>query len=455
MRSSLFSRIDMAIVEATKTAGKFRPRNTKRIARARSTVVVAVLAAVVVAGLCLKARPMPFVWFFGAWAISFFGLIFCVRGSWPRALLFNASLAAATLAGAEAYFALQERENPTCTPEYKVKDDVLGWAPAKGVRTQATKFHHRNLVYDVAYTIDANGLRVSPPVARDLTGTALFFGCSFTFGEGLEDHEALPYQVGIQSDGRWRTFNFAFGGYGPHQMLAALEDGRVRRLVDSRPRYAFYVAIPAQVGRVAKRTVWGNGSPRYRLDRDGIPRLDGHFGDEGNTPSFLESWMLRLVPQAGPELHWQLSKSAIYRMYSSSDSPTTEDDVRLYMAVVGRAREILLADYPGLEFHVIFWPSHFIEYRALYREMFEGFCKLDVPVHRVEDILPGYNVEVPTTNQTRYLLAPTDGHPNALANRLLAEYVVHRILERESGAVDPQRSTASPSADRPRVVARP
>jgi hypothetical protein len=421
---------------------------TRQAALTRRSFVLLALAALVLSGLCLKACPMPFVWFWLFWAVAFLGLIFCVRGSWPRALLFNAGVAAATLAAAEVYFLFQEREDPfhdreypTYTPKLRVKDEILGWAPAKGMRTRATLFHHGRPVYDVTQTIDSNGLRISAPAGKaPPDGTVIFFGCSFTFGDGLQDDETLPYQVCTQSRGRWRAINFAFGSYGPHQMLAAIEDGRVRRVVDSRPRYAIYVAIIEHGARAGRQGQ--DGAPRYRLDPDGEPRLNGHFHDEGRAPGFLGSHVFRIIPGAAPWLRWQLGKSSIYRKTCTRNAATTLttlDDIHLSLAIVRKSRELLLEDYPGLEFHVIFWPTQFTQCRALHREMLDGFRQLNMPVHRVEEILPGYDLEVPDRYQTRYVLAPSDWHPNALANRLLAQYVVTKILPAESGAVDPER----------------
>ena len=83
---------------------------TRQAALTRRSFVLLALAALVLSGLCLKARPMPFVWFWLLWAAALLGLIFCVRGSWPRALLFNAGVAAATLAAAETYYSYHEYE---------------------------------------------------------------------------------------------------------------------------------------------------------------------------------------------------------------------------------------------------------------------------------------------------------------------------------------------------------
>ena len=158
---------------------------------------------------------------------------------------------------------------------FTVHDDVLGWAPAKGIEAHAFKagppglFHGPSgVLFDVDYTIDSSGLRVAPSWRKDdLTGTVLFFGCSFTFGEGLKDNETLPYQVGVQSRGRYRTFNFAFEAYGPNQMLAQIEHGMVQRVVDTTPQYAFYVAIPIHVWRVAGRDAWGRSRAALRAGR--------------------------------------------------------------------------------------------------------------------------------------------------------------------------------------------
>jgi hypothetical protein len=47
---------------------------------------------------------------------------------------------------------------------------------------------------------------------------------------------------------------------------------------------------------------------------------------------------------------------------------------------------------------------------------------MGIPVDLVEDILPGYN-----TDREKFQISSTDTHPNALANRLLAQYVVSKL----------------------------
>lgn len=366
--------------------------------------------------------PAPFFWIFLVWAAMLFAAIFWVRGAWLRSTLLSLGIIGCLLAGTEAYLITHEYTVPIYPDgHFFVPDDVLGWAPAKGIRAHAIKagpaglLHGpEGLLFDRTYTIDSDGLRVAAPFRKDdLAGTVLFFGCSFAFGEGLRDNETLPYQVGAQSDGRYRTYNFAFEAYGPNQMLAAIEHGIVRRVVSTTPQDAFYIAIPGHVWRVAGRVAWGGHAPRYVLDADGTVHRAGYFGDRKPLAA-------RLGLRRGLR---QLNKSAMWRILPMLNSSVTEDDFHLYFAVVHRSQELLTAQYPGIRFHVILWPTVPQE-RVACAKLRDGFRHMGISVGLVSDILPDFD-----TNQRKYILSSLDHHPNALANRLVAKYLVTKILE--------------------------
>ena len=92
--------------------------------------------------------------------------------------------------------------------------------------------------YDVTYTINKYGLRVSPhDLKENITNTynfknILFFGGSFTFGEGVNDDENLPWKIEKKSNYKLKSYNFGFHGYGSHQMLRTLELGLIDNIVD-------------------------------------------------------------------------------------------------------------------------------------------------------------------------------------------------------------------------------
>jgi len=81
----------------------------------------------------------------------------------------------------------------------------------------------------------------------------LFFGCSFAFGEGLNDSETFPFQLIKDAGEKYTGRNFAFHGYETQQMLALLED---RKFVDeavgkAQIKYVFYEMIPDHVKRTS------------------------------------------------------------------------------------------------------------------------------------------------------------------------------------------------------------
>ena len=61
--------------------------------------------------------------------------------------------------------------------------EILGYAPRKDNTAAHRKYYGNELIFDVLYTIDADGLRISPPFnPENNNGSILFFGGSFIYG---------------------------------------------------------------------------------------------------------------------------------------------------------------------------------------------------------------------------------------------------------------------------------
>ena len=329
-----------------------------------------------------------------------------------RAAYFNVAILSVALAAAETYLTISPSAHTTFSDGYLLPDDVLGTVPARQAQGHSVGYEHGKVVYDVTYTINADGLRIAPPlIVANPASSILFFGCSFTFGEGLSDEQTMPYQTGLQSGGQYPIYDFSLHGYAPNQMLAAIESGKVRQVVHTRPRYIIYSALPDHIARVAGKVPYGKHSPRYLLRSDGSVQLDGHFDDEAKSRSRLAA-----------SFYGQLRKSALYLWIGNIRPGTNDNDLRLMLALVRESRDRLKEEYPEADFHVILWRN--FEYEQMtYQKMQAGLADINVPVHLVENILPGYN-----TNPKQYWLTPENAHPNALANRLIAQYVASRII---------------------------
>jgi len=217
--------------------------------------------------------------------------------SWAKAVWLNLAVVALTLGAAELYFykAFFTEEPPRET-EYSEDETnrgntdivdlfqhrMLGWAPGNGKSFVERARFDNKLLYQVKYTIDDHGLRIASPSVTThnrQSNCLLFFGDSFTFGEGVKDDETMPYRVSEKTKRRYQAYNFAFLGYGPHQMLAQLQEGLVDAAIECKPAIAIYQALPDHVSRAAGLEAWSQFGPKYVSAKDNLVLLKGRFED--------------------------------------------------------------------------------------------------------------------------------------------------------------------------------
>ena len=103
-----------------------------------------------------------------------------------------------------------------------------------------------NLFSSVLYTTDAYGRRISP----QKTGkkTILLFGCSYIFGEELNNNETINYYLSEITD--YEIHNYAVSGYGTQQMLGILDEENFTIEEVNQSVYALYFYIPEHIRRV-------------------------------------------------------------------------------------------------------------------------------------------------------------------------------------------------------------
>lgn len=289
-------------------------------------------------------------------------------------------------------------------PNMFLRDDAVGHLPGPNLNTRATLHVSGTPVYDVVYRTDPTALRVSPPDAGDdIEGCILFFGCSYTFGEGVEDDETMPYAVGRMAGGAYRVRNFGNAGYGPHNMLAAIETGFVARAANCEPSVAIYQAHPHHALRSSGKWWWDKYGPWYVIEEDGSIVRRGSFLDRNAMPEWLANLRASALGQ------WLLDHEE-----------TDEGDVRLFHGIVQRSRDLLAAQYPGIEFHILLWD---IGEPYIFGPPWQG---QGIHIHPLSRVLPfdrpGWEEEI---------LLPRDVHPTARTHARIAEYVIRAILQRE------------------------
>lgn len=368
----------------------------------------------VISGVMLWYLATPYPWVALLWAAILVAGSIIAKRSTLKALFVNLAAVVVAFGAFETYLVLKDASAEKViykgTKDYYVRHELLGYGPAKGRAATVAKYFGNEQIYETVYTIEDNGLRVAPPPPTNSTAPSiLFFGGSITFGEGVSDTEAMPYQVGVKAGGRYAIYNFAFHGYGPHQMLAALELGWVEEVIDHPPEYVVYQAIPAHVRRCAGLTDWDRHGPKYRLDETGEAVLAGHFDDEAGTLTA----MVRDI----------LDRSLAYRKILGRERQMDTAELELYVSVVRKARDFVISRFPGCQFHVILWDYGDLE---IHKAIDEGLSAAGIPVHVIGDFLPEY-----TADPRSYELSSQDRHPNPRAHAAIADFVVEEILDRD------------------------
>jgi hypothetical protein len=375
-------------------------------------------------GVALNNAPLPFVWI-GLFACASCGGLMFVDPP-RRAVWFNVGFVCLALTAAEFLLSRQETDvthgDWNCSePGSFFRDhEVLGYAPRPGLSCSVTGHVDGEVIYEAAYSINEHGLRSTPETSRTNPKSILFFGGSFTFGEGVNDSETLPYATATKVGEAFAVHNFGFHGYGPHQMLAALEFGIVDDVVGDTPGYVIYQGIPEHARRVAGFTTWDLRGPKYHLSDDGEVLWEGPF---------LDGWRLKsFVKLRKSHLFSFLEKGILWRV--------RQPQIDLYLAIIDRSRRVVSERFDGAEFHVVFWDH---EPNPWTDVIVDGLIERGIRVHRITDILPGIGLD-----DLSYVLHDRNRHPNPRAYATIADYIAREIVETERPAerrTDDEHST--------------
>jgi hypothetical protein len=255
-------------------------------------------------------------------------------------------------------------------------------------------------IYRVTYTIGADGFRLTPGNPDDGPTDVNFFGGSFTFGEGLQDDETLPYYF-QRFSGTRRVKNYGFHGHGPHHVLALLEGNST-----GAAKLNFLLTGPYHADRTSCAAIWTAGHPRYVLDADGQPVRAGRC-------------VIGVRNAAALAL---LRDSSIFHRLWPWLAPSQDAQFRLYLATVKQVHAMFRQrGEPFLVGYIDAWRGFFRD-PAWTDERILGALR--------EDGIEIVNLTLGKGARPyprKYYIHPFDQHPSAEANRdraqLLADYL--------------------------------
>jgi len=253
------------------------------------------------------------------------------------------------------------------------------------------------LIYDVVYSIDSYSRRVTPvtnPESRNKF--LLFFGCSFMYGEGVQDNETIPYYAAAEAE-QYTPYNYAFHGHGPAQMLAEMESMTLSQEIREKEGILIYLFIDYHIHRTigSMRIVGSSQSPRpyYILNREGEIVRKGNFTT--GRPLLTQFYKI-------------MAKSQFLKLLGI-DLPRWVTDKHVYLTarVIQQAYRLYKQQFPKGEFYVTVYPGSKYGGRLIHFLKEMNIKYLDYS-----------NLFDPTTG--RYFLSWEDKHPNALAHRIVA-----------------------------------
>lgn len=226
-------------------------------------------------------------------------------------------------------------------PKPKMRELSILSPPANGTMHGISR-NDSTVFYSYDATIDGHHRRVTTcPEGRDAGCFTLFFGCSFTFGEGLSDAETIPSRFCALAPGV-EVLNYAFGGYGVQQAWLHLQRPKFREEVRSPSGLAFYVFIDNHLERLRGNVFWKSSVPRLE-ERNGKVALNGTF-----------------VPLTASEKLWDaIDTLRLGRLFHEEFFPLprpSRKEAEFLALICGSAKEKMRSLFPGSDLRVIIFP---------------------------------------------------------------------------------------------------
>ena len=371
---------------------------------------------ILIAGICFLEVVRPFSGFrlgtFVLFALLLAILTSLARGVWRDGLLIVTSLFFGICA-IEAFAMIAEpRQDVRIVKGFSVTKPVIGWGPERAGLFHAARFdpRTRRVIYDVNYSINSDLIRLTRSCQKG--PTVAFFGCSFTFGQGVNDNETMPQYLSDAFGDNLRVLNLGFPGYGPQQFLRELETGHFDRVVGPQPKLFVFLTAAWHIVRSSCKASWVTDGPRYGL-------VDDKVVYQGTCSTGFARWLKQ----------WA-QNSAAYRLFIQ---PRLEQinhaDVDLYIRITLAAIDLAKTKY-GVPTLIPYVRSKEAYLRPT------GFSDDDI-IQRLRD--GGADVVDVSLDKEQAAGEPViikgDGHATGFGNRLLATRLKNYIVQHYGAAL--------------------
>jgi hypothetical protein len=278
----------------------------------------------------------------------------------------------------------------------------LGLSPVRpGVIHEKKVAANGDVIFDVAYTIEPDLTR--KVVSSKNAPLVAFFGDSFTYGAGVNDADTLPQVFADLTNGAFHVVNLGVSGYGPQQMLRALETDLYPVLTEN-PRLFIILSAPWHAFRTSCKADNAWFGPSYELE-NGVPVYKGSCASRQSAFRQALTTMLR----------WT---EAYDHFIGRREKPVGPKDMDLYIGVLDRAAELAKQKY-GAPTLVLYLPDDLTNPRY---QLGAGVDNATLMNRLRENGLEVMDLSVDLNAYPGHqLIIPGDGHPTGFLNRIWGE----------------------------------
>jgi hypothetical protein len=254
------------------------------------------------------------------------------------------------------------------------------------------------LVYDAIYSFDEFGRRYSP-VSDQRDSFILLSGCSFTYGNGLNDDQTLSHYMN-QSQNKYQVYNYGMGATGTNSTLALVQTTDFKKQIKQANGVMVYVFIESHIDRSTGKLPslsWLGLTPAYKKISDGVMIRNGNLLEENYGFGAL-------LLKAYPMLKKMNLGNRIF-------PPVFPWDVTKVCELVEATKNEFHKQYPNSKFMIYGHP-----FDGIFRPQFKS-CLEKKKIWAVQ------GKPIPP------LIFDGDGHPKAEANRLIQADILESIAQ--------------------------
>ncbi len=277
-------------------------------------------------------------------------------------------------------------------PKEFIEDENLGRRHRPSSEVRHIKRTDKKLVYDAIYSFDQYGRRYAEVLnPKKRNKFLILFGCSYTYGNGLNDNQTLNYFLAKKLP-NFYPYNYAIGASGSNTMLALIQENQFHNQISQKVGIFIYVYINAHIDRAAgllPSVRWNKSTPNFDYTDD------GHFIRNGSLES-AHPLRLQFYNFIDRLLTFLDRRKIIFPKVGTKEIAYT-------CQLIAESKTEFLKQYPDGQFYTYIHPLGRMEPRIEH-------CLLqkNVPILHSKSLPEGSTIL-------------GDGHPNEKANNLITD----------------------------------